>query len=173
MEIAVKKFYKAYIDFFSALFGYFYQIEKPPTSQEEKFTKDDNKLMPSYDTTIDFRKLFQNHYQTIIGLGEYNSFKKSITEDMIDVAGNKLINYGDQWLVMNFFRFICNLLYEKSNRSFKFDQLTADSLYPDMERYLLSDELIYHDKCILRNFKSDVDVIKLDELVKSKTHLTG
>lgn len=166
MQVVVKKFYKAYIDLFTKLSGYFSQLKDVPTSHEEYFTKDNNTITPSSQTTVDFLRLFDAHYQVITGLDEYKAFKKSITEDMTDSAGNKLMNTGDSWLVNNFCRYTCMRLHERSNRTFHFDQQAAYSLYADMERYLLCDELIYHEKCMLRNFESKVGTIELDGKIK-------
>lgn len=165
MKVVVRKFYKAYIDLFSNLFGYFSQIAKMPTREEEWFirkTDKDNSIATSSRTTIDFLKLFEDNNQAIKGLAEYAAFKDSITKDMTDSAGNQLINMNDSWLIHNFCRYVCMRLYEESSSAFEFDQKAADSLYENMERYLLNDELIYNEKCILKNFKSDMDCIELD-----------
>ena len=133
-----------------------------PSTLKEKTIFRRNGLRSTHFIKVpNLHRFIHQNDKTILNLSEYKSLIGYINKDKRFILLRKIDENQAQHIPhIAFFSFLSQLV-EKTG-SFKFSSQAFDKLYEEYEHYLYLDAIIYQCFCLLINFQSDIERIKLN-----------
>jgi hypothetical protein len=157
-----KNFYNAFIDLFSKIFEHLGKLRDiPQTEVPMKTVNDSGQEVIAGVQVPDIMEIIEENYDFIATLHELKKFKSSLTDDMTDMNNNRVVDFGDGFLIHNLIGQIVNELYALFDNSFDFNIEAAKIQYDRIEECFFNNEPTYFQKCLLLNFSADLDLIEL------------